>query len=126
MLLTPASEILKSPTRVIPEVGMAASIITFRDREPATIVEVVPFKSGPLMGQPREVVVTIDDWRVVSGDERDGSAQYEYTVNPDGARHSFTLSTRGRQVGRWLQKGARGIGWSLVLGYRERHRNPYF
>jgi hypothetical protein len=126
VLLTSASEILQSPTRVVPEVGMAASVITFTDREPVTVVEVIPFKSGPLKGQAREVVVTYDDWKVVSGSEHDGSAVYEYTSNPDGHQQSFVLSTRGRRVGHWLQKGTGGIGYSLVLGYRERYRNPHF
>lgn len=104
---------------------MPVSVIRYTDREPGTIVEVIPFRSGPLKGKPREVVVQIDDWVITGGSERDGSAEYRYTRNLDGPRYAFTLGMKGANVGRWIEKGSRGTGWKLALGYQQRYCNPY-
>lgn len=105
---------------------MAATIIGYHDRTPATVVEVRTFASGPREGQVREVVVRHDKWSVVSGDECISAAVYAYEPDPKGPMTVFVLSLRGRNAGRWLQKGSGGTGWALALGYRERFCNPLF
>lgn len=105
---------------------MPATVIGYHDRTPATVVEVRMFASGPRKGQVREVVARFDGWSVISGDERSGTAVYAYEPNPKGATVPFVLSLRGRNAGRWLQKGSGGTGWALALGYRERFCNPLF
>lgn len=105
-----------------PEVGMAATICMWSDRNPATVVEVLRFKSGARKGQVRGVLVTEDNYKVVSGSEHDGSAQYEYTSNTQGVRYTFLINQRGQYVG----KGAHVGGDKLSLGNREAYRDPSF
>lgn len=102
-----------------PEVGMPATVCMWTDRHPATVVAVLRFKTGPKAGQVKGVEITGDSSKVVKGSEHDGSAQYEYTSNPDGPRRTFLVNQRGR----FIQKGG---GDSLALGHRERYYDPHF
>lgn len=102
-----------------PEVGMPATICHWSDREPATVVEVLRFKSGAKVGQVRGVVVTRDTWTVVKGSEYDGSAQYEYESKPYGTKITFLVNARGQYV-------RKGGSDKLALGSRERYSDPSF
>jgi hypothetical protein len=119
------NHLMGGPTGTVPEVGMAATVLMYTDREPVTIVEVKLFKSGPRKGQPREIVVQYDSWRVTSGSGHDGSAQYEYEPDPRGRKESYVLSLKGPKAGSWVEKGSGGRGWKLALGKRERYSNPH-
>ena len=103
-----------------PTVGMPATICMWSDRHPATVVEVLRFKSGARKGQVRGVIVTEDSYKVVSGSEQDGSARYEYTSNPESPnRATFLVNQRGQYV-------CKGGGDKLALGSRERYYDPSF
>lgn len=101
-----------------PEVGMPATVCMWSDRSPATVVEVLRFKTGPKAGQVKGVVITGDSSKLVKGSEQDGSARYEYTSNPDSPyRATYLVNRRGQYV-------KRGGGDKLALGYRERYYDP--
>ncbi len=55
-----------------------------------------------------------------SGGEGDGSAEYTYTRNTEAPR---VIYAAGR-TGRWVRKGP-GSSGGLILGYRERYRDPH-
>jgi hypothetical protein len=98
--------------------GHPATICMWTDRDPATVVEVLRFKSGDRKGQVRGVVVTMDHWKVVSGSESDGSAEYEYTSRPEGDRLTFLMTKKGL-----VRQGSRD---RLSLGSRRRYFDPSF
>ena len=100
-------------------VGMAATVSSGSDRNPATVVEV----SGNI------VVVQEDGFKVVSGGEHDGSAEYEYSRNERGFRHRFRW--RNGRFERLYWNGLTGR-WNksdygrLHLGSRQRYYDPHF
>lgn len=112
------NHLMSAPGQPEPQVGDAATICMYSDRKPATVVEVLRFKTGTRAGQVRAVVVQIDWWRVVSGSEGDGSAQYEYAADPNGYRYTFRADKRGRYASK--------AGDKLALGRRERYWDPHF
>lgn len=119
------NHMLSGPSVKVPEVGMGATVLMYTDREPVTVIDVQLFKSGPRKGQPREIVVQYDHWKVVRGSGHDGSAIYEYARDPKGRKASYVLSRSGRKAGCWVDKGSAGKGWTLLLGHRERYQNPH-
>jgi len=100
-----------------PEVGGPATITHYSDRSPATVVKVVHTRTGPNAGNLREIHVRDDDWKVTSGSEHDGSAQYEYIDQPDAPVTVFRRTRKG-----WRSSAGSG----LVLGIRERYYDPHF
>jgi hypothetical protein len=102
-----------------PTVGMAATVLLWSDRQPATVIKVEPFKSGARKGKARVVTVQYDTWKVTKGSEHDGSAQYEYERDENGRTETFTRSSKGR----WTAPGS-SVG--LRLGGRERYSDPSF
>ena len=94
-------------------VGMAGSISCWTDVHPVTVVA---FKG-------RRVAVQEDNWKVVSGSEFDGSAQYEYSPNPDAPIKWFSLRKNGRYVS---VGGTIKNGYRLGLGHRRRYYDPHF
>lgn len=117
------NRLTEGPTRKVPKVGMPATIMFYSDREPGTIIEVKTFKSGLKKDQPKEFVVQFDHWKVVKGNEGDGSAQYEYERNPDGRTMTFSFNEK-RQ--RWIEARTEGRGCGVILDHRERHHDPHF
>lgn len=108
---TPINQALTSATNLVPVVGMPASICSLSDRHPATVIAVN--KSG------KKLTVRKCEWKVISGSEHDGSAQYEYSEDPEGAEYVFSL----RKDGRWVEeKGSN----RLSLGHRSRYYDPHF
>lgn len=100
----------------IPKVGDGATLLSYSDRNPATIIEVILFKSGPNVGKPRLVRVQGDQWKVVSGSEADGSATYEFSRDENGPISEF----------RWTGKSWKGRSGKVAFGFRERYYDPHF
>lgn len=97
----------KNPT---PTVGMGATILMWSDRSPATVVEVS--KSG------KSVTVQSDDYRRTDSNGMSECQSYEYIINPNGSKRTFTL----RKNGRWVAEGSSmSSGERLALGYKERY-----
>ena len=116
------NRITEGPTSKVPVVGMGVTITYWSDRDPATVIEVKNFKSGTRKGQPREITIQHDDWKVVSGSEGDGSAKYEYSRNAEAATAVYVVNAKGR----WVRKGQGGKGSGLILGSRNRYYDPHF
>lgn len=91
-------------------VGDGVTINLHSDRSPATVVAVSP--SG------KTVTVQKDDWKVVSGSTHDGSAVYEYSLNPEGRK----VKARVRKDGRYYPTRS---SKSLSFG-RNRYYDPHF
>ncbi len=94
-------------------VGMAGSISCWTDVHPVTVVA---FKG-------KRVAVQEDNWKVVSGSEFDGSAQYEYSPNPDAPIKWFSKRKNGKYV---EVGGSSKGGFRLYLGHRRRYYDPHF
>lgn len=112
----------EGPTRTVPVVGMGATITHWSDRDPVTVVAVREFKSGARKGQPREIDVQHDTWKVVSGSAGDGSAKYEYERDTNGAIATYIVNLKGK----WVLKGQGGAGSGLILGSRDKYFDPSF
>lgn len=95
---------------VEPVIGMGVTAGHGSDSDPFTIIEIVT---------PHHIVVKEDDWRIVSGNENDGSARYEYTPRPNGAKYDVTL----RRDGEWKFAESTTIAH---IGNRSRYRDPSF
>lgn len=107
----------KEPIRALPGVngiepvvGMGATVGVGSDSDPYTVAEVVT---------PHHIVIQPDNWRIISGNEGDGSAQYEYTTNPNSAPIDVTL----RRDGKWKIDGTTTV---VHIGNRRRYRDPGF
>jgi hypothetical protein len=91
-------------------VGAGVTINHFSDRHPATVI-----KSSP---SGKTVTVRKDKSTIINGSAYDGSAQYAYSPDPDGAE--FTL--RVRKNGFWYPTG---FSSTASLG-RSRYYDPSF
>ena len=99
-----------------PKIGGGATVLLHSDRRAATVIEIVPFKSGPNRGKPRKVVVQEDNWKVIGGSVQDGSAAYAYQRNTEGMFHTFI----------WSKCGWRTNGLGITFGHRNHHIDPGF
>jgi hypothetical protein len=98
-----------------PQVGDPATESGWTDRNPATVSYVSP--SGKTVRAQR------DNWKVVAGNEYDGSAQYEYQRDPDAYESVYTM----RKNGRFVHKGeSMRHGRKLFVGHRRRYYDPHF
>jgi len=79
----------------VTHVGDGATLSPYTDCSPATVIRIVSEST---------VDVQMDNWKITSGGEHDGSAEYEYSPNPQG------------QIVR-LRRTKRG-GWKSANGYR--------
>lgn len=105
------NRIMERSVGVTPEVGMGCTICMYSDRHAATIVRISP--SG------KTLYVQQDDAKVVKGSAHDGSAEYEYTRNPNYRERAFRWTKRG-----WREGGANGTG--LLVGRRDEYYDPHF
>lgn len=103
-----------------PTIGMAATILGWTDRNPGTVI-----------GWDGKVVsVQEDSAKRTDSNGFSESQSYDYTPNPQGSITNFRLDPRGwREVtmstsGRW--KLEQGGGQGLILGRREKYRDPSF
>lgn len=91
----------------LPEIADDAFTYTCHsDMQPATVIK-----------RTMHTITTRDDnYRVHRGSTADGSAEYVYTSNPDGAVRTW----RRNKQGRWVSKGYRGSE-----GRRRAYYNPH-
>jgi hypothetical protein len=100
---------------VEPQVGMGATIISWTDRDPATIIAVSP--SG------RSVIIQEDYAEPVAGHCNAYTEAQRWTFKRNGGGHVETYSKR--KDGSWRRKGERQ-GQKLVIGHRDKYRDPHF
>ena len=106
-----------------PEVGSAATLTLWSDRHAATVIAVEDVKGKTY------VTVQRDNAKMISGSPMDGSADYEYSPNPRGAKHTYRLEDgvpkyviKNEMTGRWNLASGNGI----IFGTRDEYYDPSF
>ncbi len=121
------SHVMTTSAQPKPEIGMPATLCGWTDRYPGTVVEVV---AKP--GKPVFVTIQEDDAKAPAGvcNTFTEMQTWEYTANPNGCTYTFRQRADGKweevrksESGRWSKTGA---GRGLVLGRREKYRDPSF
>lgn len=79
---------------VAPAVGMGATLLSWSDRHPATVVAVGP-QSKAQPGLPTWVEVTEDEAKRTDSNGMSECQSYEFTTRPDGHRTRYTLRPGG-------------------------------
>jgi hypothetical protein len=109
-----------------PEIGMGATILSWSDRAPGTIIRVERDRGS--------VVVTVreDAWKRLDKNGMSECQNYEYLSNPEGVRSWF----RRLESGRWVEvtwnyntkryNMIKGGGHGLRIGERERYHDYSF
>ena len=92
-----------------PEVGMGATMISWTDREPATIIEVS--KSGKKITIQADIATRTDD------NGMSESQSYTFERNPKAYATEYSL----RKNGRWVRVGDSMTGSSLLVGHRSKY-----
>lgn len=98
-----------------PYVGMPATLLSWTDRNPATVIEVNNAK--------RYIVVQDDDYRRIDSNGMSESQEYEYTPNPEGSTRIFRKDKKGQWVQHYVNPETKRLvqsrGRGLLLGRRE-------
>ena len=92
-----------------PEVGMGATMISWTDREPATIIEVS--KSGKKITIQTDIATRTDDHGMSD------AQSYTFERNPKAYATEYSL----RKNGRWVRVGDSMTGSSLLVGQRSKY-----
>jgi len=95
--------------KIVPEVGMGATILSWTDRTPATVVEVSESK--------RTIVLQEDDAKRTDQNGMSECQSYEYTPNSSAPRHTARLTKKGWKIVR---------GSRVALGRREMYHDFSF
>lgn len=110
-----------------PEVGMAATTLSWTDRHAATVTKVFEL---PSKVWAYEIHVVEDVVTVVSGSTYDGSATFAFVPSFDGYAALYRMS---RKTGAWThgymdkETGRfRKTTGGLILGRRDHHVDPSF
>lgn len=104
-----------------PYVGMGVTLLSWTDRNPGTIVDVL--KSG-------HIIVQCDDYKRIDNNGLSESQQYEYSPNPDAHRMIFKKDRKGIWSEYYLNpvtgrlNKAQGAG--LRIGVREKYHDFSF
>ena len=107
-----------------PKVGDGATLLSWTDRDPATVVAVEVTKKG-------EWVVTVQEDNAKRTDNRgfSESQDYEYTPNPNGHKSMFRLEESGWREVRRNAKGRLVLtksGAGIRVGEREKYHDFSF
>lgn len=105
-----------------PVVGMGATLLSWTDRHPATVIEVNQKK--------RYIVVQEDDAVRLDSNGMSESQAYEYSSNPNGSKSIYRKNRKGEWVshvinpdtGRLVQRRSAG----LLLGERDKYHDFSF
>lgn len=108
-----------SRSSLTPKVGMGATLLSWTDRNGATITA----WNGKVM------TVQKDFARRTDKNGYGGEQEYEHSPNPDGAIRHFKLTPKGwveiwynHETNRWNTVGKGGV----VVGFRETYYDPHF
>lgn len=113
-----------------PIVGMGVTILAWSDRYAGTIQKVNEINNSKLWSY--EIEVTRDNAKVIAGSSHDGSADYEYISNENGAKYLFRFNSKTQS---WVEGfmseetnrfKARKTGKGIRIGEREEYRDPSF
>lgn len=94
----------------VPVVGMGATLISWSDRYPYTIIQVIT---------DRKIVVQEDNATRIDSNGVSESQNYEYSPNPDGQTYTLTK----RKNGQWKVSKD---GTKFAIGYRSKYYDYSF
>ena len=105
-----------------PKVGMAATILSWSDRSPATVIETFT------KGKYDYFTVQEDNAKRVDDNGMSEQQEYEYSRNPNGCTYTFRITDNGFEQ---VYKGESGRykkidGCSVLLGRREKFHDFSF
>lgn len=92
-----------------PKVGMGATMLSWTDRDPATIIKVS--KSG------KKITVQPDKAIRTDSNGMSDSQSYTFERNPNAYTDEYSL----RKNGRWVRVGESQNGSSLLVGHRSKY-----
>lgn len=105
-----------------PYVGMPATLLSWTDRNPATVIEVNMTK--------RYIVVQDDNYQRIDTNGLSESQEYEYTPNHDAPTRIFRKDKKGQWVQHFLNPKTNRLvqsrGCGLRLGKREKYHDFSF
>ena len=134
----------------VPEVGMGATLISWSDRDPYSIVEVSDRKvhvevetsdSGLIKrSYPRIIKVTRDKAKIINGESVLGSPEYEFYKDPNAKVETFVYHRKSNSYRRETKKFKvvdgeyieYGTGTTkreapvLLVGVRDKYYDPHF
>lgn len=104
--------------------GVAATILSWTDRSPATIIEVEH------KGKSTYITVQYDHYTRVDDNGMSEEQEYEYSRDLEGATLTFRSTNnkgwvavrKNPETGRWIK----GCGYGLLIGQRERYHDFSF
>ena len=103
-----------------PAVGMAATLLSWTDRHPATVIEVTK----------KYIVVQEDQWERIDRNAISEVQRYEYFRNENGNTYIFKRGKDGDwSEARWnpdTERLNKVDGYGLMLGRRERYYDVSF
>ena len=114
---------LKSGTKgqPVPVVGMGATLLSWTDRYPATIIEVL--KGGKV------IIVQEDNAVRVDNNGMSECQDYEFTPNPDATKRYYKLDKNNAYRDAYLNENGRlifGGGRQLRIGERDKYHDYSF
>lgn len=110
------NHLMSGQKATLPEVGEAATLLSYSDRSPGTVIET--FKSGKF----DFIVVQEDNYKRIDNNGMSEDQEYEYSRNPDGCTSTWRLNGerwervyKSEETGRW-----RRTNGGITIGRRER------
>lgn len=104
-------------TKIIPVVGMGATISVGSDRYPYTVCEVIT---------ENRILIQADDYRRTDKNGVSESQEYEYTPQPDSLRIEIKRRKDPRYLNAWFGKGGKKNGERYYVGSRRCFQDPSF
>lgn len=117
------NHVMSQAAPVLPNVGDGATLLSWSDRHPATVINV--FKQGKF----DFVQIQADNYTRVDKNGLSEVQEYEYSANPDGSVSTFRLRNNQwervskSESGRYVKSGS---DTGVVFGRRERYWDPTF
>lgn len=110
-----------------PEVGMAATTLSWTDRHAATVTKVYELNSATYS---HEIEVVEDKVLVINGSTHDGSATFAFVPNEGGNADVYRME---RKTGNWVRghisrqtRRFLKLPGGLILGRRDHYVDPSF
>jgi hypothetical protein len=110
------NQIAGTNPELVPTVGMGATKMSWSDRDPFTVVEVLTTKAGKVNG----VVVQSDNAERTDDNGQSECQSYTFTPDPNGYKVTLVRNRKGQ----WHVKGEPGS--KFCLGSRDKYRDPSF
>lgn len=106
-------------TKSVIEVGTGATLLSYSDRYPATVIATFDEKGKSF------IHVQQDDYKRIDSNGMSESQEYEYTPNPDAQITTFRKEANGRwqmvRKNSTTKRWNKVESWNVFVGERERY-----